>query len=288
MNSNTFKTIEHIVEAYSVAPINYKKEDIKVLKMYVDSYHTFKDTLDFIKFDYNSDDCLVEGYYVSPKELHNKAPVIIFNRGGFEEYGAISNKLVHLKLGYFASKGYIVIASNYRNKLHSKQSDEFGGKDVKDVLNLYSIIKQLPLADEARIGMYGESRGAMMTYMAIAEINWIKAAITVSGRNNLLLTETERPEMFEAITKRIGNNKEEWINRSAIFWPEKLTKVPLLLIHGLNDEKVQHSESENLYNALMNKNSNVQLLSLQQEGHTIINSPNVMLQKTIDWFNKYL
>jgi len=45
--------------------------------------------------------------------------------------------------------------------------EEHGGKDLNDVFNLIPLLSHLPNANTLRIGLYGESRGGMMTYLAL-------------------------------------------------------------------------------------------------------------------------
>ncbi len=63
--------------------------------------------------------------------------------------------------------------------------EEFGGADVDDVLNLIPLLGSFPQADTSRIGMYGRSRGGMMTYIALTKTDRIAAAIVDAGEANL-------------------------------------------------------------------------------------------------------
>ena len=65
------------------------------------------------------------------------------------------------ELAKIASQGYIVVASQYRGNGGSEGREEFGGSDVKDILNLFPLIDNLHNADNKNIGMFGWSRGGM-------------------------------------------------------------------------------------------------------------------------------
>ena len=67
-----------------------------------------------------------------------------------------------------AEQGYVIIGSNYREK------DEFGGAEINDVLNLTETVKEIKKADSNCIGMFGWSRGGMMTYLALQKSDKIK------------------------------------------------------------------------------------------------------------------
>jgi len=90
--------------------------------------------------------------------------------------------------------GYVIVASQYRGNGGGEGKEEFGGKDVNDVLNLIPLLSNMPQADTARIGMFGWSRGSMMTYLALTKTTTIKAAVVGSGLTDLITSLKERPE----------------------------------------------------------------------------------------------
>ncbi len=67
--------------------------------------------------------------------------MIIWNSGGNRKEGLIDDFLAQGIYGEIASWGYVVLASQYR------EEDEFGGKDVNDVLNLVPIADGISFCD---------------------------------------------------------------------------------------------------------------------------------------------
>lgn len=116
---------------------------------------------------YLSDGLRVKGFLLAPKK-EGRYPVLIFNRGGCKDFGALTRGFVARWLSVFASWGYIVVASQYRGNGGGEGKDELGGADVADVLDLLPLIDSLPHADPARIGMWGASRGGLMSYLVLA------------------------------------------------------------------------------------------------------------------------
>jgi dipeptidyl aminopeptidase/acylaminoacyl peptidase len=51
-----------------------------------------------------------------------------------------------------------------------------GGADGDDVLNLLPLLDRLPQADGKRLGMWGASRGGLLTYLALARTDRLNAA----------------------------------------------------------------------------------------------------------------
>ena len=115
---------------------------------------------------YLSDGLKVKGYLAAPKK-GGRLPCVIFNRGGNREFGALRSGRAAALLGRVANWGYVVVASQYRGNDGGEGREEFGGADVNDVLNLMPLLQSWPQADASRIGMYGWSRGGMMTYLAL-------------------------------------------------------------------------------------------------------------------------
>jgi dipeptidyl aminopeptidase/acylaminoacyl peptidase len=73
--------------------------------------------------------------------------------------------------------------------------DEFGGRDVDDVMALLPIIDGIQEADASRIGMFGMSRGSIMTYRAVVRSRRIKAVAITGGVSDLLTELPRRPGM---------------------------------------------------------------------------------------------
>ena len=133
------------------------------------------------QIQYISDGLNVVGFVLIPQSVGGKFPVLIFNRGGYGERAKISSRNALKYLHYLASEGYVVLASQYRGSDGGQGNDEFGGKDVNDILNLIPLAKSLPFADSDKIVMLGFFRGGMMTYLAIKEGAPIHAAAVVGG-----------------------------------------------------------------------------------------------------------
>lgn len=120
----------------------------------------FLEDVEMYEITYMSDGLKIESFAAIPKG-EGKHPVIICNRGGNRDFGALQlfKGDYRCPVAYFfskmASKGYIVMGCNYRGCGNSEGSDEFGGNDVNDILNLIEVTSELPKADTSKIGMYG-------------------------------------------------------------------------------------------------------------------------------------
>ncbi len=191
---------------------------------------------------YLSNGLRVKGYIATPR-TPGKYPCVIFNRGGNSEFGALSDTRAARLLVNMASWGYVAVATQYRGNGGGEGTEEFGGKDVNDVLNLIPLLARESSADTSRIGMYGWSRGGMMTYLALTKTCRFKAAIVGSGMADLLETRTVRKEMDTVFARLIPGYNEARDSvlqiRSALYWPDKICKsTPLLIFQGSADWRV--------------------------------------------------
>ncbi len=221
----------------------------------VPNFQKALDSTQLYKITYESDGLRINGYLATPIKS-GTYPVIIYNRGGNRDYGALNDLSASYLLRNIANWGYVVVASNYRGGGGSEGMEEFGGKDVNDIHNLLPILANVKKADSSRIGIYGWSRGGMMTYRVLAETCKFKAAIVGAGAANELRGKNERSEMekyvYSQIIPNYENNKEEELKkRSAIYWTNKLCKTtPILLLHGSSDWRVSPKDALDMADSL--------------------------------------
>lgn len=245
------------------------------------------DQVEAYRIKYLSDRLKVIGFIVKPKGEDSKYPVIIFNRGGNREFSKIDQNEIERRLALLAASGYAVFASQYRGNDGGQGREEFGGRDVNDVLNLIPLARSLPFTIAERIGMYGFSRGGMMTYVAIKEGADIRAAVVIGGITDLFQLIKERDDMRRVISELAGLDPRELKSRSACFWPEKIS-VPLLILHGQNDVRVDVSHAKNLAEKLIQHGKVYELVIFPGGDHGLGTHLEKRNKKILDWFNRYL
>jgi len=247
----------------------------------------WSDNTEFYRIKYLSDGLRVVGFVVKPKTDNLKLPVMIFNRGGNREFTKITEE--NLKFfSYLSSRGYVVLASQYRGNDGGQGREEFGGKDVNDVLNIIKLAKSLPFVDPSKIVMWGISRGGMMTYLAIKYGAEIKAAAAVGGITDLGQLYHERgDDMKDVIIQLVGTKKEEWEKRSAYYWPERIN-VPILILHGEADWRVNVSQAQKFSKKLEELNMVHELVVFPQGDHPLSTHFDERNQKILAWFDRFL
>lgn len=197
----------------------------------------------------------MKGYLAVPKR-GDRLPCLIFNRGGNRGFGALTDGYAAMVLGKLATWGYVVAASQYRGNAGGEGREEFGGADLQDVLHLIPLLESLPQADTSRLGMYGWSRGGLMTYLALTKTDRIRAAVIGGGMSDAFDTVKRRPEMdtgqFAEVIPGYAQRQEAALHaRSPVRWPERLHKhTPLLLLQGSADWRVHPTQALAMASAL--------------------------------------
>ena len=242
--------------------------------------------LNFYFITYQSDSLKVKGIILEPKK-EGKYPVVIFNRGGNRDFAQLTVATMIMYTSKLAEQGYVIIGSNYRAK------DEFGGSDINDVLCLTETIKEIEKADSNLIGMFGWSRGGMMTYLALQKSNKIKTAIVGNGPTDLFGIISDRPEMETKVIAECvpdyWNNKEfELKKRSVIYWADELDKnSSLLILSGTNDKSVNPEQADKIATKLKEINYHCELRKFETD-HSFSDKKTELNEMVIRWFNEKL
>ncbi len=238
---------------------------------------------------YRSNGHLVGGYILQPRNNRKQLPVIIANRGGYKDFGDFRHGRVFNELGNMAQWGYSVFASQLSGSRMSEGEDEFGGKDVDDIINLYDIIRAYHYADEKRIGMYGHSRGAMMAFLCLRRVSWLRALVCIAGPTNMLRLLQLRPELKKALRDSNALSREWMEKRSALFWTKKLPKrTPILLMHGTADWRVTPIDSLEFSTKLLEHKVPHRLVLFEGADHALSEFTQEYFQEMKKWFDRYV
>ena len=245
---------------------------------------------------YRSDGISVSGYMFKPKFTATRLwPVILYARGGTGNYGLISDlELVNLYL--LAKEGYVVIATEYRWTGQQGRRDEWGGKDVDDVLNLVPLAKSLDYVDPQRMFLLGASRGGTMAYLAIKQGILVRAAAVIAGVTDLEAWGTYRPEFINGDDSYDGwakvwpdfehRKKEEFRDRSAVAWADQLN-VPLLILHSRTDSRVPVAQALAIAEKLTEHKKEFELVIYGDDGHSLPKNRADENQHIIRWFRAH-
>ncbi len=191
------------------------------------------------RIKYLSDGLKVVGFIWKPIQTNGKKlPLIIFNRGGNQEFGKLT-PWFREGFYYFLEQGFVVVASQYRGNDGGEGKEEFGGADVRDVINLIPLAKSLGYTDMNNVFMYGQSRGGMMTYLALKNNIAVNAAAVSSGLADMISGSKNRPDLVKGVYAELipdfdKRSEELMRERSATYFADKIN-TPLLILQGNAD-----------------------------------------------------
>lgn len=241
---------------------------------------------------YKSNGKKIVGYIVEPKKGKD-LPCIIWNRGGSRDFGAIRVSQLFGGFSTIASlalQGYVVIATQYPGVDGGEGLDNMGSEDdIDSILDLYKILKKYKRADSKNVGMYGHSRGAMMTYMCLTKVNWLKAAVAISGPTDEINSPKFRKGWEEHQVNMYGGSKKDKKKRSAIYFADKISsKTPLLIMHGTSDWRVNPLDSINLAHKLQENKKPYRLIMYEGADHGLTEVYEHYTSEAINWFNRFI
>lgn len=237
---------------------------------------------------YDSDGLTVYAYLYGPRTPHGKQPVIVFNRGSFTWPDGFAGELL-VMAHRLAADGYVVVAPMYRGSGGAAGRDEMGGADLDDLMNLRPVIGELPGADPYRLYLYGESRGGMMVYQALRDGFPARAAAVVGAFADLdgMLANPKWASAGAQIWPDIAVHRTAIAaRRSATQWPQKI-RAPILIIHGARDTQVPPAQSLEMAGKLVQLGKPVQLILVDNEGHTIEGRAADRDAWVVDWFRRH-
>lgn len=255
---------------------------------------------------YLVDGVQVEAVLMYPKQA-DKVPVILYNRGGNRELSAMNFSGIARALS-FVRQGYLVVASNYRGtdswplykddgavELASQPvgKDEFGGKDVDDVVALLQLLDQYPQADQNRIALYGVSRGGMMAFQVAALLPQIKALVVKSGAYDLAAQRRPRPEMDKIYRQLIpgytGQSSKLLDQRSPRYVLHKVKQdLPILMLHGDKDVRVDVKQAIQMAELLKQQHRPHKLVLYPGGDHYLRSFGKQVDQEIFGWLKQYL
>jgi dipeptidyl aminopeptidase/acylaminoacyl peptidase len=145
----------------------------------------------------SGDRTLIPGYVFTPRALQagKRYPALVMVHGGFHErfdwrWFALVDSAV--------AKGYVVIFPEYRGSRGygaNHYRNEYGITDTADVLASADYIAKQGFVDPDRLGIIGQSRGGMVTLLAIEKAPAkFKVAVDIVGLTDFVAYMAYKPE----------------------------------------------------------------------------------------------
>jgi dipeptidyl aminopeptidase/acylaminoacyl peptidase len=241
---------------------------------------------------YLSDGLKVVGFLWKPQDTAGKQfPLIIFNRGGNREFGKLT-PWSHFGFYTYVSNGFIVLASQYRGNDGGEGREEYGGEDVRDVLNLLPLAQSLGYVDMHNIFMLGWSRGGMMTYLALKHNMPVNAVAVGGGLTDLVSEGKRRPALanvWRELSPGFEKRGEELLReRSAVYWAEKIN-VPVFILHGGADWRAEPmSQAQAFAKRLQELGKTYELIIYPDDDHGLSLNRADSDRRIVAWFRRHM
>ncbi|MEW5979091.1 MAG: prolyl oligopeptidase family serine peptidase [Acidobacteriota bacterium] len=244
----------------------------------------------------SSDGLKIYGYLYRPSGK-GPFPAIVRVHGGVHGQARMRDE------DFFVNNGYVVCDVDYRGSDgHGKDYRNrlaMGDKEVDDVIAAGKFLQTLSYVRKDKIAVTGDSRGAYITYCAVARPSPFKAAVAVAGFTDLVKQyeyEAEISPHFQGMQKLMGGSPYTAADRfkdlSPVHFAGKIN-VPVLVLHGNNDRLVLPEHSWDMANKLFENQKEHDIIVLyspeEDTGHNIKGKAlEVAHQHMLNWFNKYL
>ena len=180
---------------------------------------------------------------------------------------------------YWTTRGFAFLDVNYRGstgygrKYRNALDGEFGIKDVEDTVDGVKSLIDRGLVDPARVAISGEASGGYTAMMALATTDVFSAGSSINGYTDLRLLARPSHKFESAYVERLlgtaDPNDPVYTERSPIFLADSIN-APLLLIQGSQDRIVLPGQTQNMYEKLVDAGKPVSLLSMPDQGHSIV------------------
>ncbi|HET9409293.1 MAG TPA: S9 family peptidase [Candidatus Sulfotelmatobacter sp.] len=199
-----------------------------------------------------------------------------------------------------ATRGYVCIAPNVRGstgygmEFQRANYKDIGGGDLQDEVYAAHFLADTGYVDAHKIGITGGSYGGYMAMIAIGRTpdEWA-AAVELYGITDWLTEqEHEEPSLQQYDQSILGDpvkDRQSYEDASPLKYFRN-AKAPLLILQGTNDIRDPKEEADQAETILKKEGKIVDAHYYSDEGHGFEKRENQIdaMQRTVDWFDKYL
>lgn len=235
-------------------------------------------------------------------------PAIVFNHGYIppREYRTTERYVAYVD--QLARAGYIVFRIDYRGHDQSEGTASGAYNDpgyTVDVLNAVAALQRFPQANPDKIGMWGHSMGGFLTLRAMVISKAVKVGVIWAGvvapYEDILFNWRRDGSITPTPPAGARRWRNDWLQRygspqqNPQFWDSISANAfladlsgPVQLHHGTADEEVPLAFSEKLAQQIQAAGGQVELYTYPGDDHNISRSFNRAMQRTVEFFDRYL
>lgn len=229
-------------------------------------------------------------------ENPNGAAIVYPHGGPTAQYGLDWDYVAQ----HFVAKGYTWLANNFRGstgygiEFERANHNVWGVDDTKDCLWAADYLASLDWIDPQRIGIFGSSYGSYMATCSLAYDSEYRFACGVAkyGDCNIVSSWAQGDligrEDLERMMKSPKENREAYWAGSPILKVADIEK-PILIVHGLLDDRVHPLQSEELVDGLERHDKVYEYVTYADEGHGFLRRTTKIdfythLERFLDWY----
>ncbi|PHN06111.1 S9 family peptidase [Flavilitoribacter nigricans] len=234
-------------------------------------------------------------------EAGREYPAVIFLHGGSRRqmlegfhYSSYYSNAYALSQ-YFASRGYIAMALNYRSGigygLDFREAQDYGvsgASEVRDLIGAAEYLRDRPDVDGNRIGLWGGSYGGYLTAHGLGQRSDLFAVgVDIHGVHNW---NTELPTFASWYDSTHYEKIAQLAFQSSPMQHVDGWEDPVLFIHGDDDRNVPFSETVDMIEALRKKGVHFEQLIFPDEVHGFLLHRNWLdaYRTTFQFIDRYL
>ncbi|MFL5296500.1 MAG: S9 family peptidase [Phenylobacterium sp.] len=226
-----------------------------------------------------------------------RAPGVVVPHGG--PTGQTLDRFSRLAVA-LSSRGYLVLQPNPRGStgygmaFQNANHKDLGGGDLTDEVYGAKFLAATGYVNPKKIGITGGSYGGFMTLMAVGKTPDVWAAgVSQYGIINWYEMLKHEDASLQAYQRSlIGDpvGDKAVYDASSPMTYIRHAKAPLLVLQGENDIRVPRGQAAEVVATLKGVGAAVDAHYYPEEGHGFAKRENQIdaLQRTVDWFEKYL
>ena len=243
-------------------------------------------------------------YFVGQREVKGYAalpagegpfPTIVYSRPGTYAGPRWNPGSVASVLGPLAAEGFAVLTYEIGRSNLDRWADHLGGD--RDLEYLHRLLRELPnypRVNARRVGLYGASRGGMMSLLAAREDYPNVRAGAVLGAptefHDLVRFNPRMDSLLRELVPGYGpGNDAVLYDRSALSFVDELPpNMPWLILHGQADDRVPVRQAEWLAEAFKERGIPHELALYAGAGHMVTEQRGEAISRVAAFFRREL
>jgi dipeptidyl aminopeptidase/acylaminoacyl peptidase len=241
----------------------------------------------------------VQAWKVTPPEFdpNKKYPLLLLMHGGPENSWG---NLFHYRWNaqVFAAAGYVVVLPNFHGssgfglKFMDAIKGQWGGAPYEDQMKAVDTALTWPYIDTTRVAAAGASYGGYMANWVEGHTDRFRAIVSHDGLFDLL-TMLYSSDFVGGILKEFKGtpweNPQALINQAPVTYAANF-KSPMLIIHGVNDYRVDPSQGFAMFQVLQAEHVPSKLLFFEEENHWVLKPGDSILwyHTVLDWLDQWV